>query len=281
MNPNICPKCGFSNPTAMAFCSNCGQQMSSQQQPQQSNPEPAPTMLSYKPEIPTPAPSIAPSVSTYGNTPSAPAKKGGKGLLFGLLGCGGLLVISFIGLIIAVPILQSLEVLPKPFFGGKKSSDTDINTAPSNSKSPDDAKTTNGAKTKLYKEAESMKEIGDFKQTNLKTVSADDYYPGATEVVQATYYKGSKFVISTNGTFSSIDEATRSYNDQIKNVKAAGGEILSNQSKNGTDAASYKHKGYYFIEACSKGTCSRNNSSDPAVLKQFVTSFSEKMKASQ
>lgn len=285
MNPTICPKCGFSNQAAMKFCANCGQSLFvAPPQQQQNNPEPLPTMLSYKPEIPTPAPSIAPSVSTFGNAPSAaPAKKSSKGLLFGLLGCGGLLVISFIGLIIAIPVLQSVKVLPQPLFGSKSSDSDDVNTNVSltNSQSLEDSKPIASTKSKLLSEGEALKEIGDFKQTSLKTVSADDYFPGAVEVVQATYYSGPKFVISTNGRFSTAQEARNSFNTQISNVKAAGGQILSQQSKNDTDAASYKHKGYYFLEACTKGTCSRNNSSDPEALKRFVTSFTQKMDANR
>lgn len=281
MNSTICQKCGFSNAPGMPFCSNCGQSLNAQQP---SNAAPPPTMLSYTPNIPTPPPSIAPSVANFGSpASSAPAaKKSNKGILFGLLGCGGLLVVSLIGIIIAVPLLQRADILPQFGSSTPRKEKVDINDSPTNSKLPDKPTITKSdTSSPLYKEAESMKEIGDFKQTDLKTVSADDYYPGAEEVVQATYYKGSKFVISTNGRFSTVQAASNSFNTQIKNVKDAGGQILSNESKDETDAASYKHKGYYFIEVCSKGTCSRNNSSDPTTLKEFVTSFSDKMKASQ
>lgn len=130
----------------------------------------------------------------------------------------------------------------------------------------------------MFAELQKLKQIGTFKQTDLKTVTAKDFFPSSIDVAQATYSNGSKFVVSTLGKFSSNQDAFDDFDTQIKNVKAGGGKIYSNETKNGTKAALYKYNGYYFIEACGDAACSRNNSDDLNALRNFATSFGTAVK---
>jgi TonB family protein len=126
----------------------------------------------------------------------------------------------------------------------------------------------------MLSEMQRLKKVGPFKQTEVKEVSPKDFFPSATEVVQATYTNGSQYVVSTMGKFPSPSAASSDFDTQIKNVKANGGDIYSNESKNGTQASAYKFNNFYFIEACGEGVCSRNNSSDLNALRTFATNFS-------
>jgi TonB family protein len=126
----------------------------------------------------------------------------------------------------------------------------------------------------MLSELQKLKKVGPFKQTEVKVVSAQDYFPSATEVVQATYTNGSQYVVSTMGKFPTSAAAGKDFETQIKNVKDNGGSIYSNESKNGTQASAYKYNDFYFIEACGQGVCSRNNSNDLNALRTFATNFS-------
>ena len=290
MNSKICPRCGFQNPPNMSFCSNCGQSLAiapeSGGNVSQGNPsEPPPTVLSYQPNIPaSPAPQNFQQPSPHMQQPPSPAasppKKGNKGLLFGLLGCGGLLLASLIGLAVGIPLLQRAGVLPQPLFGGtRRIYDSNLyNTNTTNTNST--GVTNNRSGSTLLTELQGLKQVGEFRQTEVKTVPAKDFFPSATEAVQATYTNGSKYVATTSGKFSSNDAAFSDFNTQIKNVKDGGGTIYSNESKNGTQAAAYKYKNFYFIEACGQSVCTRNNSNDVNALRSFTTSYSAALSGS-
>jgi hypothetical protein len=189
--------------------------------------------------------------------------------------------VSLLGLIVGIPVLQHAEVLPKPLFGGSSlppDSNTNVsntnvsnaNTAVVNSNS---GRPQTGGSS-LLSEMQALKQVGSFKQTEVKVIDPKDYFPQAIEAVQATYSNDSQIVVSTTGKFSSNEAAKSNYDNQITNIKNGGGTIYSNQSKNQTEAGVYKYKDYYFIEACGQGVCSRNNSSDLEALRSFATSFS-------
>lgn len=272
MSSKTCPNCGVQNPPNMSFCSNCGNSLATVPQnnaPNVNASDLPPTMISYQPNLqanPT-APPVTPSTQ-----PPVPPKKGNKGLILGLVGCGGLLVLSVIGLVVAFGVLGYLGV------DSNKKKEADINISPPNS----NVSNTNGISNRndspktdstMLNEFQKLKQVGEFKQTYLKSVPAKDFFPSATEAAQASYYNGKKYVISTLGKFPSNSAAFDDFDTQIKNIKADGGQIYSNESKNNTKAAFYKYKNYYFIEACGDAVCSRNNSDDRNALSKFAVSF--------
>ena len=226
-------------------------------------------------------PSVAPS-----EQPFVPAtKKNGKGLLFGLLGCGGLLAISLIALAVGIPLLQRAEILPQPLFGGSSTpSQTDLDkyrSNPTNINSNSAVVPNNdGAGSKLLSEMQALKQVGSFNQTSVKVVNAKDFFPEADAAVQSGYSDGSQFVVSTTGKFPSNETALENFDIHLKFITKDGATIYSNESKNGVNSAVYKYKDSYFIEVCTQGTCSRNNSRDAKALQSFVKSYSTALDAS-
>lgn len=279
----ICTNCGVQNPPNMSFCSNCGHSLADEQEaarragnpgsfPNSNAAELPPTVFQFQqpnaqPQTPFQPPVMPGSAST---PPAPPANKSRTGLWLGLLGCGGLLVIGIIATVVGVVYLNN---------SGSNVKKTDFNINTANSKTSNvanvnkSANKTLSADGSMMSEMQKLKQVGEFHQTDLKAVNASDYFPSATEVVQATYTDGKKYVVSTLGKFPSNDVAFEDYDTQIKNVKGGSGTIYSNESKNGTKAAAYKYKNYYFIEACGDAVCSRNNSDDINALRSFATSF--------
>ncbi len=272
MNSSICPKCGTQNVPGMAFCSNCGQSLAGSA-PQSNASDLPPTMLSYKPSGFTPPQS---SFTAAPNFSPPPAKKGGKGLLFGLLGCSGLLLISLVGgLAAGIVLWQRSEVLPSPspYTLDSNSNINNSNQSLNNSNS-NVALNTGGAGETMLAELQKAKQIGAFRQTDARIVNAKDYFPLATDAVQATYTNGSQNVYWTIGKFSSSEDTRSDFDTQVTNVKGSGGTIYTNSSKNGTHSAVYKNnKDYYFVETAASDNGSRIHSSDRAALLSFSTAL--------
>jgi hypothetical protein len=272
----------------MSFCSNCGQSLAAQpssEAPHSGSADLPPTMLSYNPTPQTPPPTSpftpAPSFSPPPSSPPPPAKKGGKGLLIGILGCSGLLLVSLVGgLVVGIPVLQSSGVLPQPLFGGVPTPSPDSNSNINNTNSLPNNSNSNispnnsGEGEKMLAELQTAKQVGAFRQTDARIIPAKDYFPLATDAVQATYTNGSQSVYWTIGKFVSNQDAQTNFNDQVNNVKANGGTIYSNTTKDGTQAAAYKNsKNYYFLETTTGNSGSRIHSSNLAALQSFSSSL--------
>ena len=294
MNNKFCEQCGTSNPAESSMCLSCGRQFSNTA-PQNTFNNPAdapdqPPVNNFAPSLPPQSPNnfAPPNSNLPGNSTFAPpVKKSNKGLLFGLLGCGGLLLVSIIGLVVAVPLLQVAEILPKPLFGSTTPSrnntnldKTPVTTTANTSNSTVVSNTGNTTNSKLLIAMQALKQVGNFKQTAIKQVAPKDFYPLATEVLQLTYTDGSKYVASTNGVFTSNENAANSFDAALKSVTNGGGTIYSNEAKDGTQVGVYKFKDFYFIEVCSKTTCSRNNSDDLTALKSFAAGFGKALENS-
>lgn len=122
---STCPKCGVQNPPNMSFCTNCGNSLAAEPQnggnfPNTGSSDLPPTMLSYQPNLqPNPiAPPITPSTQ-----PNAP-KKGGKGLMFGIIGCGALLILGIIGLAIGIVAFGLIDTGTEEIKANKNSKNT-------------------------------------------------------------------------------------------------------------------------------------------------------------
>jgi len=260
MNNLICPRCGVENSPGMMFCTNCGQSLAV---PVSQPPNARPTPPNFSPTF---APSQVPTVAL----PAAVPTKSRKGLILGLLGCGGLIVVSLIGLVIGGAYIGLREA-------GKSNSNTSISNADSsisnsriyNSNVGQIEKFDSGA----LDEMRSLKQVGTFRQTEVETVPAGDAYPSAGEAVQVNYQSGKQSVISTVAQFASNEAAIADFDARMKTVKAAGGKIYNNMNKDGTKGAAYKYKNFYFIEACGEAVCWRNYSSELNAVKNFAVNF--------
>lgn len=253
MNNLICPRCGVQNPSEMSFCSNCGQSLAA--------------LPSYQPNVRLIPPQYSPPsrTPTVSLSPTATAKSG-KGLIFALLGCGGLLVISLTGLVVGGVFLNRQS--------NSNAIVSNANSVISNSRiSNSNVVTNNGGDSAALDEMRSLKQVGAFKQTDVKTVPAADFYPSASEVAQVTYSNGRQTVVSTAAQFPSYDSAFADFDARMKNVKDGDGKIYNNLSKDGAKGSAYKYKEYYFVEACGEGVCWRNYSSELNAVKSFAVNF--------
>ncbi len=301
MSNRICPKCGTSNPAEMSFCSNCGQTLNVpvENAPRRSE-EPPPTVFMNQP---TPTSPHQPVLTTpqISSNPPQPPKKSSKALMFGVIGCLGLLIVSVVGLVIAgfalgygsdifskkeepyrdfptpTPKSNSNSVSnSKPVISDtrntKKSDST--NTSPTNTSQTDDDSDSSAFLVTILEE---RKQVGSFNQTSAKTLVAKEYFPEADGAAQAEYSKGSKQVLLLVGKFSSPEVAKQNFNDQIKGVKSGGGKVTyENTADDGTISAIYTHKNFYFAEYCNTNSfCNRILSSDQATLKSFLEDYAK------
>lgn len=255
MSNIICPRCNAENASGMAFCTNCGQAFAA-------------------PKFSPLNPSLTPTVSLPAS--SAPAKSS-RSLLYGLLGCGGLLVIFVIGaFIVGIFIklgqtgqsnISSSNVNAGSNYASNNSSSSTYPVNKSNSDSIDQVNSS------ALDEVRSLKQVGAFRQTEVKDVPAGDYYPSAGEAVQVTYQNGRQTVAAIVAQFSSEEAALADFDARIKGVKENGGKIYNNMNKSGTRGAAYKFKEYYYIEVCGEAICWRNYSSELTAVKTFAINF--------
>ncbi len=260
MNNLTCPRCGVGNSSEMMFCTNCGQSLAAPAfQP--------PDARQMPPNFAPPAASS--QVPTVALPAVAPAKSS-RALMFGLAGCGGLIVLSLIGLV-GGGVFLSLNKVGQ--------SNANANAANANSSIANSRiYNANGIAVEQLNsgaldEMRSLRQVGDFRQTDVKTVPAGDIYPSATEAVQVTYQKGKQSVISTAAQFPSNEAALADFDARMKSVKEAGGKIYNNMNKDGTKGAAYQYKNYYFIEACGETICWRNYSSELNAVRTFAVNF--------
>lgn len=265
MNISICPRCGVKNSPEMAFCTNCGQSLAA---PAALQPDARQMPPNYSPPA---APSQAPTVAMPATAPA----KSSKGLIFGLLGCGGLLVLSLVGLIIGGVFIGLKDVgQSNSKANNSKANDSNTGSSISNSR----IYNSNGISIEQLESAaldemRGLKQVGAFRQTDVKTVPAGDAYPSASEAVQVTYQNGKQSVISTAAQFASNEAAIADFDARMKNVKDSGGKIYNNMSQEGNKGSAYKYKDYYFIEACGEAVCWRNYSSELNAVKNFAVNF--------
>lgn len=288
MNNKICPKCGTANPFDMSFCTNCGQSLSASgssgaaqgnaDEPPPTvfiNPTPTPVTNPIQPNIPPVIPSIPPQ----------PPKKGGKGWLFALVGCLGLLILSGIGLAAAIFLGMNSNLVT--------TADNSYTTStPSrNTSNNENAENRNSDSTNVKRNStddsdsgaflvsilEARKQIGEFNQTSAESVETEKYFPEGTGAAQGSYTNGSKVVFLTVGQFDSQADAKRNFNDQISGVKSNGGKVTyQNTASDGTITAIYESRGYYFAEYCNTNNfCNRIHSDDRQALKSFIDSYAE------
>lgn len=263
MNSLICPRCGVGNSLEMTFCTNCGQSLAALgfQQPDARQMPPnfaPPAAFSQVPTVALPA--------------TAPARSS-RALLFGLLGCGGLIVLSAIGLVVGGAFI-SLNKVGQTNVNANNLYNSNASSSVANSR----IYNSNGIAVEQVNsgaldEMRSLKQVGDFRQTDVKTVPAGDTYPSATEAMQVTYQKGKQSVISTAAQFPSNEAALADFDARMKSVKEAGGKIYNNMNKDGTKGSAYQYKNYYFIEACGETICWRNYSSELSAVRTFAVNF--------
>lgn len=284
MNNKICSNCGTANPAEMTFCTNCGQSLSSAGQGAPSSREEPPPTVFMNPASPTTPnqPSFPPPPQQPAASNPPPPKKGGKGWIFGIAGCLGLLVISVVGLAVLAFVIGynseddkgKIDVdvkTPSPTVGSDSKKD-------STSSIPDDDKTADtDAGAFLLTILEARKKVGAFDQTAAKALAAADYFPLAEGAAQAEYTNGSKFVYLTIGKFDSLSVATQNFEDQIEGVKSGGGKVTyENTASDGTVSAVYNNSGYFFAEYCNpNGYCNRIHSDNQAALKSFLDSYAK------
>lgn len=184
MNNKFCEQCGTPNALTATACLNCGRPFANNAPSNFSNQAGAfsasaqlaannfaPPFQQQSPPNNFAQPNS--NLPTNASAFSAPAaKKGGKGFLFKILASVGLLAV----VIVAIPLLQIAEILPKPLFGGYSRSamkyDPSLEkyrTEPTSANSSSGATNTTGA-------AISAKELFSAYQTNL--ASADNKYKG-------------------------------------------------------------------------------------------------------
>lgn len=257
MSKIICPRCHAENAPGMAFCTNCGQAFA------------APAQY-----VPQGVPSSASAASLPVN--SAPAKNS-KNLLYGLLGCGGLLVVFVIGaLVISIFVKLGQSGQSNTGSGNFNANSVYANNSSSSSNSSVNSANNNSVEqinSGALDEVRSLKQVGAFRQTEVKDVPAGDYYPSASEAVQVTYQNGKQTVFAIVAQFPAQEAALADFDARYKSVKENGGKIYNDANQNGTRGAAYKFKDYYYIEVCSEAICWRNYSSELNAVKTFAINF--------
>ena len=219
-----------------------------------------------QPQFSTPAP------------PPQPPKKSNKGVIFGVVGCLGLLVLGVIGAGIAGFFIYgsgnsrtSSYPTPTPYASNTFTSNSSSSNTASNTTSTD------ASSNLLTAILESRKAVGPFNQTSVKNVTVSEYFPEGTGAAQAAYSNGSKNVFLTVGSFSSMDDAKKNFNDQIRGVKSNGGKVVyENTAADGTISAIYEKGGYYFAEYCNTNNyCNRIHSNSREAVKSFLESYAK------
>lgn len=283
MNEKICPQCGAANPVSMSFCTNCGQNLiAAGDKPSDASQEPPPTVFMGQTAPPKSPPQFEQPAPV-----SVPAAKKGKGWIFAVAGCLGLLILSVIGLGVIALVLGYGNVLsengsdkpaPTPFSNTKttentKSKTTDSSNTAITENQTDDADTGSFLVTIL----EGRKQVGSFNQTSAKSLVTEDYFPLASGAAQAEYADNSKYVYLTVGKFASLAVAEENFEDQLEGVKSSGGKVTyQNTASDGTISALYNNKGFYFAEYCNtNGFCNRIHSNNQAALKSFFESYAK------
>lgn len=304
MSNRICPKCGTSNPAEMSFCSNCGQTLNVPvENVSGRSEEPPPTVFMNQPSPTSPRQPVVTTPQISSNPPQPP-KKSSKALMFGVIGCLGLLVVSVVGLVIAglalgygsnifskkeEPYKDSRTPTPKsnsnsvsnskPVISDTRNTKKTDSTNTSRTDSTDTSKTDDDSDSSafLVTVLEARKQVGSFNQTSAKTLVTKDYFPLASGAAQAEYSNGSKYVYLTVGKFSSLSVAKENFNDQIKGIKGGGGKVTyENTADDGTISAIYNNKGYYFAEYCNtNGFCNRLHSDNQAALQSFFKEYAK------
>lgn len=253
------------------------------QTPPQNNPfgQQPPSTPPFSPNVPNvPTPQFTPPAAN----PPQPPKKSNKGLIFGAIGCLGLLAISVVGAVIGVAVFSD-EIFgtknnypsPTPF---ASNTSTTTKSSPSTSPSPfsDDTTTNNSDSSALLLTIlESRKQVGAYNQTDAKTVVTSDYFPKGNGAAQASYANGAKYVYLTVGKFDSNEDAKENFNDQIRGVKANGGKVsYQNTASDGTISAIYEKGGYYFAEYCNTNNyCNRIHSNNRDALRAFFQEYAK------
>lgn len=211
--------------------------------------------------------------------PAQPPKKSNKGLIFGAIGCLGLLVLSAVGLGIAGIFYYGSDSArnypsPTPYASNTFSSNSSSSNTASNTNSTGTDSTSSTLLTAIL---ESRKTVGAFKQTDVKSVVVSEYFPEGTGAAQASYSNGSKNVFLTVAQFSSMDDAKKNFNDQIRGVKSNGGKVVyENTASDGTISAIYEKGGYYFAEYCNTNNfCNRIHSNSRDSVKSFLEAYAK------
>ncbi|HSK74579.1 MAG TPA: zinc ribbon domain-containing protein [Pyrinomonadaceae bacterium] len=290
MNNKICPKCGTANPADMSFCINCGQNLSAGGNAPARPDEPPPTVFMNQPKMTDPNnPMMPPNVGAI--PPQPPAKKGGKGWIYALAGCFGLLLLSGVGLGILVLLgigggffaasNNSSYPSPSPTPLSNTNRKNDSTVVRKNDSTPETTPPTNddGGDTSEYlvKILETRKSVGGFKQTDVKTVVTKDYFPQGIGAAQAAYQKGSNYVFLTIGQFVSVEEAKENFEGQLDGVKENGGKVTPLEpGADGTVSAIYERGGFYFAEYCNTNKfCNRIHSENREALRSFISDYAK------
>jgi hypothetical protein len=290
MNNKICPKCGTANPADMSFCINCGQNLSAGGSTPARLDEPPPTVFMNQPKVTDPNnPMLPPNVGAI--PPQPPSKKGGKGWIYALAGCFGLLLLSGVGLGILVLLgiggglfatsnnSSYPSPSPTPSSNTNRKNDSTVvrknDSTPETTPSPSD----DGGDTSEYlvKILEARKSVGGFNQTDVKTVVTKDYFPQGIGAAQAAYQKGKTYVFLTIGQFASVEEAKENFEGQLDGVKDGGGKVTPLEpGADGTVSAIYERGGFYFAEYCNTNKfCNRMHSNNREALRSFITDYAK------
>lgn len=277
MSSKICPKCGTANSADMAFCTNCGQSLS-QSAPRTD--EPPPTVFMNQPAVTNPnQPAMPPNVASM---PPQPPKKGGKGWIYGLAGCLGLLLISGIGLAIVIALGIGGGVFDDSNTVSVSTSPTPAANKERKNSTPAEKPLTSGDTSgSLVKILESKKTVGAFNQIELNNVVTKDYFPEATGAAQATYKNNSEYVYLTVGQFESFEAAKKNFEDQLNGVKSGDGKVTyRDTASDGTVSAIYetKYEGskLYFAEYCNTNKyCNRIHSANREALRSFIDDYAQ------
>lgn len=283
MSSKTCPQCGTVNPADMSFCSNCGQNLTSPDNAPRASQEPPPTVFMGQTQSPPEKPFEKPAAPFSAPAAGAPPKKGGKGWIFAVAGCLGLLILSVIGLGVVAFVLgygsfqSKNNDYPSPSTNVNSVSNTKTkNSSSANESLNDDSSSSDKSSGDfLVTILEARKKVGSFNQISAKSLVAKEYFPLANGAAQAAYTNGSKNVFLTIGIFDSLEVAKENFEDQIKGIKSGGGKVTyENTASDGTVSAIYNNKGFYFAEYCNTNAfCNRIHSDSQTALKSFFENY--------
>lgn len=264
MEKVICPRCGAENSLGMAFCTNCGQAFAPPVSDQSNAAMPA---------------QISHSQAPTAIIPAAEPKKNNRNVIFGLAGCGTLLIVFFIGAIFIGAFIKLRDIGQSN--ANSIAANTNAGSNYANNKPPvpnsnidnSNAASVEQINSSALDEVRSLKQVGAFRQTDVKEIPAGESYPSAAEAVQVTYQNGKQSVVSIVAQFPSSEAAISDFESRIADVKNGGGKIYNNLNKSGTQGSAYKYKEYYYIEVCGEAVCWRNYSDELNAVRTFATNF--------